>query len=58
MPVLMARPPNGTQGQRMLHLVANGSLKNNQHLGRKRGFKRVSPKRSCRNREKRKERRK
>ncbi|GEM_PF-1834902 len=55
MPVLMACPPNGTQGKRMIHLVASGGLKNNQHLGRERGFKRVSAKRSCRNREKRKQ---
>lgn len=54
MTVLVARPPNGTQGKRMIHLVAGGGFKNNQHLGRERGFKRVRTKRSCRNREKRK----
>ena len=55
MPVLVARPPNGTQGKRMIHLVASGGLKNNQLLGLERGFKQVSAKRSCRNREKRKQ---
>lgn len=53
---LLACPPNDAQGKRVIHLVANGGLKNNQPLGREQGFERVSAKRSCRNPEKGKER--